>query len=398
MEKAAGGALEGFRILDASQILSGPLATRLLADQGADVIKIEPPSGDLVRHMGGPPGLSPTFATVNRSKRSMVLDLKNETALATLHRMVARADVFVQNQRPGTADRMGIGVETLRGLNPRLVYVSISGFGHTGPYSHKRVYDPLIQGMSTLTEIQGGRGKRPRLVRVIVPDKVTALTAAQAITAALLARERTGKGQHVRLSMLDALLAFVWPEGMAYNTYISPDLPKLAPVARRDLVYETQDGYVIVSTVALREWQGFCRAVGKRDWLNDPRFQDAAGLIQNAAARLEMMAQVLETQPTAYWLDVLDREDVPCAPVLTRDDVHLHPQVRANGILVESEHPVAGAMRQPRPPEEMDGTPSAIRRPAPVLGQHTDEVLAEFGFDENEIERLRQSGGLGNSR
>jgi len=398
VEKAAGGALEGFRILDASQILSGPLATRLLADQGADVIKIEPPSGDLVRHMGGPPGLSPTFATVNRSKRSMVLDLKNETALATLHRMVARADVFVQNQRPGTADRMGIGVETLRGLNPRLVYVSISGFGHTGPYSHKRVYDPLIQGMSTLTEIQGGRGKRPRLVRVIVPDKVTALTAAQAITAALLARERTGKGQHVRLSMLDALLAFVWPEGMAYNTYISPDLPKLAPVARRDLVYETQDGYVIVSTVALREWQGFCRAVGKRDWLNDPRFQDAAGLIQNAAARLEMMAQVLETRPTAHWLDVLDREDVPCAPVLTRDDVHLHPQVRANGILVESEHPVAGAMRQPRPPEEMDGTPSAIRRPAPVLGQHTDEVLAEFGFDENEIERLRQSGGLGNSR
>ena len=197
--------------------------------------------------------------------------------------------------------------------------------------------------------------------------------------------------------MLDALLAFVWPEGMAYNTYISPDLPKLAPVARRDLVYETQDGYVIVSTVALREWQGFCRAVGKSDWLEDPRFQDAAGLIQNAAERLEMMAQVLKTQTTAHWLDVLDREDVPCAPVLTRDDVHLHPQVRANGILVESEHPVAGAMRQPRPPEEMDGTPSAIRRPAPVLGQHTDEVLAEFGLDETEIARLRESGGLGTS-
>jgi crotonobetainyl-CoA:carnitine CoA-transferase CaiB-like acyl-CoA transferase len=398
MAQTRGGALEGFRVLDASQIISGPLATRLLADQGADVIKIEPPSGDLVRHMGGPPGLSPTFATVNRSKRSVVLDLKNEDALATLYRMVARADVFVQNQRPGTADRMGIGVETLRGLNPRLVYVSISGFGHKGPYSHKRVYDPLIQGMSTLTEIQGGRGKRPRLVRVIVPDKVTALTAAQAITAALLARERTGKGQHVRLSMLDALLAFVWPEGMAYNTYISPDLPKIAPVARRDLVYETEDAYVIVSTVALREWQGFCRAAEKREWLDDPRFQDAAGLIRNAAARLDMMAQVLETRPTAHWLDVLDREDVPCAPVLTRDNVHLHPQVRANGILVENEHPVAGAMRQPRPPEEMDETPSAIRRPAPLLGQHTDEVLAEFGFDESEIARLRSRGGMGAPR
>ena len=395
MGTAADGALHGFRVLDASQILSGPLATRLLADQGADVIKIEPPAGDLVRHMGGPPGLSPTFATVNRSKRSLVLDLNDERAVAALHRMVEQADVFVQNLRPGTADRMGIGAEALMALNPRLVYVSISGFGHTGPYRNKRVYDPLIQGMSTLTEIQGGRGKRPRLVRVIVPDKVTALTAAQAITAALLARERTGRGQHVQLSMLDALLAFVWPEGMAYNTYISPDLPKIPPVARRDLVYETADGYVIVSTVALREWQGFCRAAEKPAWLDDERFQSAAGLIAHAAERLEMMAQVLATRPTAHWLEVLDREDVPCAPVLSRDEIHLHPQVRANGILVESEHPVAGAMRQPRPPEEMDDTPSAIRRPAPLLGQHSEEVLAEFGFDPDAIAALRARGATG---
>lgn len=389
------GALDGFRVLDASQIVSGPLATRLLADQGADVIKIEPPSGDLVRHMGGPPGLSPTFATVNRSKRSIVLDLKNEDALATLHRMVLSADVFVQNQRPGAADRMGFGVETLRALNPRLIYVSISGFGHTGPYRHKRVYDPLIQGMSALTEIQGGRGERPRLVRVIVPDKVTALTAAQAITAALLARERTGEGQHVQLSMLDALLAFVWPEGMAYETYIARDRPRIAPVARRDLVYETRDHYIIVSTVAVREWKGFCKASEKLEWLDDPRFQDAAGLISNAAERLELIASVLKTQTTAHWLKVLDREDVPCGPVLTRDNVHLHPQVLANEILTESEHPAAGAMRQPRPPERMDGTPSAIRRPAPRLGEHSDEILAEFGFSTDEIDRLRARGGLG---
>ena len=389
------GALDGFRVLDASQIVSGPLATRVLADQGADVIKIEPPSGDLVRHMGGPPGLSPTFATINRSKRSLVLDLKSEEGLGVLHRMVPRADVFVQNLRPGIAQRMGFGEETLRKLNPRLVYVSISGFGHTGPYRHKRVYDPLIQGMSTLTEIQGGRGQRPRLVRVIVPDKVTALTAAQAITAALLSRERTGKGQHVQLSMLDALLAFVWPEGMAYETFISPDLPRTAPVARRDLVYETEDSYVIVSTVALGEWQGFCRAAEKPDWLEDPRFQDAAGLVSHAAERIEMIAEILKTRSTAHWLDALDREDVPCAPVLAREDVHLHPQVQANGILVESEHPAAGLMRQPRPAEEMDGTPSAIRRPAPLLGEHTDQILGEFGFDELEIARLRSSDGSG---
>ena len=392
------GALEGFRILDATQIVSGPMATRILADQGADVIKIEPPSGDLVRHMGGPPDLSPTFATVNRSKRSVVLDLKNEDALNALYRMVAQADVFVQNQRPGAAERMGFGAEKLRALNSRLIYVSISGFGHTGPFSHKRVYDPLIQGMSTLTEIQGGYGQRPRLVRVIVPDKVTALTAAQAITAALLARERTGEGQHVRLSMLDALIAFVWPEGMAYNTFVSPEFSTLKPVARRDLVFETADGYMIASTVAHREWQGFCRAAEKPEWLEDPRFQDAAGLVANAGERLEMMAEILKTRTTGDWLESLDGEDVPCAPVLTRDDVHLHPQVQANGIIVEEEHPVVGAVRQPRPAEQFEGTPSEISRPAPMLGQHTDEVLAEFGFAAAEVASLRAGGGLGTRR
>ena len=205
------GALSGFRIVDVSQVISGPVATRILADQGADVIKVEPPGGDILRHMGGKGGLAPTFTTTNRSKRAVVLDLKKPEGLATLKRLVASADVFVQNNRPGAAERMGIGEDALRAVNPRLIYVSISGFGESGPYSHKRVYDPLIQGMSGLAEIQGGPGGRPALVRVIVPDKVTALTAAQSITAALLSRERTGEGQHVRLSMLDAVIAFVWP-------------------------------------------------------------------------------------------------------------------------------------------------------------------------------------------
>ncbi|MAI80771.1 MAG: carnitine dehydratase [Deltaproteobacteria bacterium] len=389
------GALDGYRIIDMTQVISGPMATRVLADQGADVIKIEPPSGDILRHMGGPGGMSPTFATINRSKRSVVLDLKKAEGLEVLHRMVRGADVFIQNSRPGIADRMGIGEAALRALNPRLIYVSISGFGDQGPFSHKRVYDPLIQGMTTLTEIQGGRGERPRLIRVIVPDKVTALTAAQSMTAALLARERTGKGQHVRLSMLDAVLAFVWPEGMAYETFISPEGSKTPPVARRDLVYETLDGYVVVSTVAYREFEGFCRAAEKQTWLDDPRFSSTAALVANAAERLEMMAAVIRTRSTEHWLEVLDGEDVPCAPVLTRANVHLDPQVIANGILVESEHPVAGLMRQPRPAEEMDGTPSAIRGPAPMLGHDTRGVLLEEGFSSEEIDVLEKSGALG---
>ena len=388
------GALDGFRIVDFSQVIAGPLATRVLADQGADVIKVEPPAGDILRHMGGIAGLSPTFATVNRSKRSLVLDVKKSGASEALARLVANADVFVQNSRPGAMARLGIGPEQLLARNPRLVYVSISGFGETGPYAHKRVYDPIVQGMSGLCDIQGAGTGPPGLVRVIVPDKVTALTAAQNITAALLARERTGVGQHVRLAMLDAVIAFVWPEGMAYHTFIGEGR-RITPVPRRDLVFATKDGHMIASTVAHREFQGFCRAVGKPEWLEDPRFASTAGLVANATARLEMMAEVLATRTTAEWLEALDREDVPCGPVLTRDRIHEHAQVRANAILVEDEHPVAGAMRQPRPAERLDATPSAISRPAPTLGQHSEEVLREAGFSAAEIASLRGAGALG---
>jgi crotonobetainyl-CoA:carnitine CoA-transferase CaiB-like acyl-CoA transferase len=391
------GALEGFRILDATQVISGPLATRVLADQGADVIKVEPPAGDILRHMGGLPGLSPTFATTNRSKRSVVLDLKSEGALAALKRLAADADVFVQNSRPGAAERMGFGEKALREVNPRLVYVSISGFGEAGPFAHKRVYDPIIQGMSGLCDIQGGVQGPPRLMRVIVPDKVTALTAAQAITAALLARERTGRGQHLRLSMLDAVIAFMWPEGMAYHTFVGEGLPKPRPVARRDLVFETADGYMIASTVALREFQGFARAAGRNEWLEDPRFQDAAGLVAHAGERLELMAEALRTRTTAFWLEALDAEDVPCGPVLARDRLHEDPQVRTTGIVVEEEHPVAGTVRQARPAERLDDTPSTISRPAPTLGEHTLEVLEEAGFSQAEIDALRDAGALGAS-
>lgn len=389
------GALDGFRVIDATQVISGPLATRVLADQGADVIKVEPPAGDTLRHMGGISGLAPTFTTINRSKRSLVLDLKKKGALSVLDRLVESADVFIQNSRPGAAERMGCGAERLRALNPRLVYVSISGFGASGPYSHKRVYDPLIQGMSTLAEIQGFGTGRPRLVRVIVPDKVTALTAAQAITAALLARERTGAGQHVEVSMLDAVLSFVWPEGMAYHTFVSPDRPEPKPVARRDLVYDTTDGHIVISTVAHREWVAFCRAAEKPEWLDDVRFKDTAGLVRHAKERLDLMSAVVATRSSAHWLAVLDAADVPCAPVLSRGDVHLHPQVIENGIVVEAEHPVVGLVRQTRPPERMDATPSAIRRPAPLLGEHTDEVLREIGFGSEEIDSLRSAGTLG---
>jgi crotonobetainyl-CoA:carnitine CoA-transferase CaiB-like acyl-CoA transferase len=391
------GALDGVRIIDFTQVISGPLATRILADQGADVVKVEPPIGDILRHMGGMSGLSPTFVTVNRNKRSMVLDLKKHGATDALRELVTGADVFVQNNRPGAAERMGIGEAAMRAINPKLIYVSISGFGETGPYSGRRVYDPIIQGMSGLADIQGGAAGPPQLMRVIVPDKVTAITASQNITAALYARERTGRGQHLQLSMLDAVIAFMWPEGMAYHTYIADGLPKINPVDRRDLVYATADGHMIVATVALREWQGFCRAAGRHDWLEDPRFQDAAGLVAHAKERLDLIAGALRTRPTDAWLAALDAEDVPCGPVLARVDLHQNEQVRANGILVEDDHPVVGKIRMPRPAERFDDTPSDLRSPAPSLGQHTDEVLREVGVADDEVAALRSAGALGSA-
>ena len=389
------GALDGYRIIEIAQVLSGPLATRILADQGADVIKVEPPTGDIVRHVGGIDGLTPVFMSTNRNKRSLVLDLGSPDGLEALKRLVKTADVFVQNSRPGVAERLGVGADELRTLNPRLIYASISGFGESGPYSGKRVYDPLIQAMSGLTDIQQGPDGRPGLIRLIVPDKVTGLTAAQAITAALLARERTGEGQHIRLAMLDAVIGFAWPEGMAYHTFLRDGKPFGKPVQRRDLVYKSADGYIVVSTVAHREFAGFCRAAGKTEWLEDPRFLDTAGLVANAKERLDLMAEVLLTRKTDDWIEALDREDVPCAPVLRRDQLHENEQIQNNEIMVDAKHPIAGEFRQARPPERMDGTPSGIARFAPSLGEHTDEILTEIGMSSAEIESLRSSGVLG---
>ena len=389
-------ALAGFRIIDASQVISGPVATRILGDQGADVVKIEPLTGDMTRGMGGGSrGMAPIFATANRNKRSIAVDLKQERGVETVKRLVEGADVFVQNFRPGAAERLGIGEAALRAVKPDLIYVSISGFGESGPFASKRVYDPVIQALSGLTSIQGGTRGKPQMLRLIVPDKVTALTAAQNITAALLARERTGKGQHLRLAMLDAVIAFMWPEGMAYHTYVGDDMGPPKPPDRRELVFETKDGYIIAGTVAHREWVAFCKAVEKPEWLEDERFQNTAGLVAHAEARLNLMAEVLATRTSGEWLERLDSHDVPCAPVLTRDELPDHPQIIENAIVVEHEHPHAGRMRQARPPERLEATPSGLFRDAPLLGQHSAEVLAEAGFSDDEVRALQQEGVVG---
>jgi len=363
-------------------MISGPMATQVLADQGADVIKVEAPgAGDLVRHLGASrDGISPTFATVNRNKRSVALDLKSAAGRTTLERLAATADVFVQNFRPGTVERMGIGESQIRAIRPDIVYVSICGFGETGPYAGKRVYDPLVQALSGLATIQGDRGMgRPRMMRLIIPDKVTAITAAQAVTAALLARERSGEGQHVRLSMLDAMIALAWPEGMAGQTVVGHEVEVPRNALAQDLVYETADGWMTAGAVSDSEWQGLARALQHPEWLDDERFKTPGGRVAYAKERLDQTADVLRTRTTAEWLERLDAEQVPCAPILGLGEIASHPQVEANGLIEELDQPGMGTIRQPRPAARFDRTPAAIVRPAPRLGEHDREVLAELG-------------------
>jgi crotonobetainyl-CoA:carnitine CoA-transferase CaiB-like acyl-CoA transferase len=386
------GPLHGYRVVDLTSNVAGPLATMILGDQGADIIKVEAPDGGDATRAGGNrrAGFTASFLNNNRNKRSIVLDLKSAGGREALLRLAAGADVFVQNFRPGVAERLGVGEEPVRAVSPKIVYVSISGFGEKGPYAEKPAYDPVIQGFSGLATVQAGSDEiRPRLLRTILPDKLTAITASQAITAALLARERTGEGQHVRLSMLEAVLAFLWASDMSGQTFVGDEPARQEAASAIDLIYETADGYITAAALTDRQWNGLAHALERPEWLEDERFKTPALRQKNIDARLQLTQEALITRPTAEWLDRLTRVGVPCAPVLTRNQVIRHPQVQEMGIVVETKHPAAGHLRQSRPAARFSRTPPGIRHGAPELGEHTQEVLAELGYSAAEIAALR---------
>ncbi|MEB2344714.1 MAG: CoA transferase [Deltaproteobacteria bacterium] len=391
------GPMDGIRIVDASAILSGPLATMILADQGAEVIKVEPPGiGDLLRLAPFRRGdLGAFFVNSNRGKRSVVLDLRKPQAREVLLRLVADADVFVQNFRPGAVERLGIAEPDLRRVKPDLVYCSISGYGDGGPYHRRRVYDPILQGLSGHVAIQKNPDVPvPDLIRHVVVDKASAWAAAQAITAALFARARGAGGQHIRIAMLDASLAFLWPDGMMAHTMVGDGVapgPTLYEIYR---LTETADGHLVYFTASDSEFHGLFRALGRPELCDDPRFT-----LWERGKHAEVLGAILYEEfrkwPTREILARLVAEDVPAGPVSTLEEVLDDPQVRHNGSIVEIDHPHAGRIRQPVPPARFERTPSAIGRPAPRLGEHTDEVLAELGYDEAARGALRAEGAIG---
>lgn len=395
------GPLDGIRIVDLTQMVAGPVATMILADQGADVIKVEPPrGGDYTRQVSTRRhDIAASFLNNNRNKRSIALNLKEARGVEIVKDLARDADVFVQNFRPGVADRLGVGETAIRAVAPEIVYVSISGFGEEGPWAHKPVYDPLVQALTGLTTIQAGSDEvRPRLVRTILPDKLTGITASQAITAALLSKARTGKGQHVKLSMLDSIIAFLWHSDMNGLTFVKDEIRPERAQSFLDLIYETQDGYISVAVQNDRQWLGLTRALEKPEWLDDPRFKTAALRHHNIDDRLNLTQEALLTRPAAEWIERLEAEDVPCAPVLKRHEMLLHPQVQASGIVSEVDHPHAGRLRQARPAAQFSETAPEYRYGGAALGEHTAEILAELGLAEEDVTALIDGGIAGPQR
>ena len=384
------GPLKGVKVLDLTSMVSGPVGAMILADQGAEVIKVEPVSGELVRHMAAPHnGLNPVFFSCNRGKRSIALDLKSNEGKEILFKLAENADVFMQNFRPGAIDRMGFGEKVIRKLNENIIYVSISGFGSVGPYANSRVYDPIIQALTGATDIQADRATgEPKMFRIIIADKVTSLTAAQAISSALFAREKHGISQHIELSMLDSMISFFWPEGMAGIVFAENEVDMRKLQGSQDLIYKAKDKHITAGAVSDAEWKGMCRALNREDLIEDERFATPAGRVSNSQERKEITGQEISKWNSQEILSRLQAEGVPSAPLLDRMELLGNEQILANESILRLNYERYGEVRQARPAARFEKTPSEINSPAPLLGEHGREILMEIGYSEEKISKL----------
>ncbi len=390
------GPLDGLRVLDLTSQLSGPYCAMILGDLGADVVKVERPGqGDDARAMGPHvQGESAPFMTFNRNKRSIALDLKTAAGREIARRLAARADVVLENWRPGTAARLGLGWEDVRALNPRAVYCSISGFGQTGPYAPRGGFDRIAQGMSGVMSINGEESGPPLPVPIPIADIGAGMFAVIGILAALRVRERTGRGQRVDTSLLETPIAWAVYEAASY--FATGEVPaRLGPGHRTQAPYQafrTADGWINLGGGSNTFWPIICRVLGLPELVDDPRFATPARRVQNRRALEALLEARFRTAPTAVWLERLEAAGVPAGPILTYDQVFADPHVQHRQMVVEVEHPRAGKTRVLGIPIKFSDTPGEVRRPAPMLGQHTEEVLRELGYDDQAIADLRARG------
>jgi formyl-CoA transferase len=390
-------ALDGLRVLDVTQVMAGPFCAMLLADLGADVIKVEPPSGDSTRQMpGAVAGDSPSFNAVNRGKRSVALNLKTSGGRDAFVRLARSTDIVIENYRPGVMAALGLDYPTLSALNPRVIYASISGYGQTGPSRDKGGFDLIAQGVAGIMSVTGETGGPPVKAGVPLTDLGAGLFAAVGILAALEARHRTGAGQHIDTSLVDAGVALsVW-EATEYFSGIG--VPQaLGSAHRMNAPYQAircADGFITLGAANERLFRRLCDVLGHTEWTTMPEFADNASRVRNREALAARIESITVEQPRSHWLMLLEANDIPCGPINDYAQVFADSQVRAREMVVEVDHPTLGRLRTLGSPLKMSGTPPDVRRRAPRLGEHTDVVLREAGFSDEEIAAMREVGAV----
>lgn len=394
----ASGPLDGLRILDMSSVIMGPYATQILADYGAEVIKVEPPGGDVMR-LAAPmrsAGMGPIHLQVNRNKRSIVLDVKKPSGHRAVLGLCERADVLVSSIRPAAMARLKLSYEDVRVVNARIIYVSLFGYGEDGPYAGRPAYDDLIQGICGLPMLFAkAGGEKPRYVPLAVADRIVGINAVHAILAALVYRDRTGEGQSVELPMFETLAQFVLGDHMGGRTF---DPPLGEPGYSRQLApnrrpYETRDAYLCVLPYTNKHWESFFRAIGRVDqYSSDARLHDHATRSRHYDEVYALLAEILKTRTTAEWIELLEANDIPCARAHDIDGLIDDEHLKAVGFFQTLDHPTEGRLRLVGTPSKWSGLTLRITRAAPHIGEHSVEILREAGFDNSEIDRLIAEG------